>query len=752
MSNDGFQGVIGNTVPESTPAWPQRPQPPEGAPNVVFIVLDDTGFAHLGCYGSDIETPNMDRLAAGGLRYNNFHTTALCSPTRACLLTGRNHHSVGVGRITELAAGFPGYFGQVTDRAATLAEILRSQGYNTIAVGKWHLLPNAHTSAVGPFDQWPLGRGFEHFYGFLGGETDQWHPDLAAGYERILPPDRPGYHLTEDLVEHAISFICDQKSLAPDTPFFLYLAFGATHAPHHVPKEFIEKYRGRFDDGWDAARERIFARQTRMGVVPPDAELAPRNDGVKAWTELTDNERRLFARMQEVFAGFLDHTDTHIGRLLAFLEEIGQFDNTLLVLISDNGASQEGGPIGQPERVYFNTVTGGVIDYTVEEMLGHIDELGGQLHHNHYPTGWAQAGNTPLKRYKQNTHGGGIRDPMIVHWPARIEDGGTIRNQYHHVSDVMPTVLEAIGVEAPTVHRGVEQMPVEGTSFAYSFESPSGPTRKETQYYEMLGHRAIWHRGWKAVSFHPPGTSFDNDQWELYHLDADFSESRDLAGEHPERLREMVELWWDEARKYNVLPLADVTTGGFSRPGGRPRRAFKLYPSAQSIPVMAAPNASNRSHRITAYVDRASVQDEGVLLALGGRHGGYALFVQDNRLVYEYNFLGISRCAIRSDSELPAGPCELRFDFLKTGDCQGIGRLYANGTLIGEGEITQTTRGALAGGLEPMDVGRDHQTPVSESYACPFAFSGKLDRVEVFLGGHEVLDPRAELDALLATQ
>jgi len=752
MSNDGaFQGVIGNTVPESTPAWPRRPQPPEGAPNVVFVVLDDTGFAHLGCYGSEIETPNMDRLAAGGLRYNNFHTTALCSPTRACLLTGRNHHSVGVGRVTELTAGFPGYFGQVTDRAATLAEILRSHGYNTIACGKWHLLPNSHTSAAGPFDQWPLGRGFEHFYGFLGGETDQWHPDLAAGNERIQPPDRPGYHLTEDLVDRAIAFVRDQQSLAPDTPFFLYLAFGATHAPHHAPREFIEKYRGRFDDGWDAARERIFARQKQMGIVPPDTELAPRNDGVKPWAELTDNERRLFARMQEVFAGFLDHTDTHIGRLLGFLEETGQFENTLIVLISDNGASQEGGPSGRPEHIYFNTVTGGAIDLSVEDMLKQIDELGGPLHHNHYPTGWAQAGNTPLKRYKQNTHGGGIRDPMIVHWPARIKDGGAIRNQYHHVSDVTPTVLEALGVEAPPVHRGIEQMAVEGTSFAYSFDSPSEPTRKETQYYEMLGHRAIWNRGWKAVAFHPPGTSFENDRWELYHLDADFSECSDLADEHPERLRELVGLWWDEARKYNVLPLADMLTAGFSRPGGgRPRRAFTLYPSERSIPVMAAPNAINRSHRITAYVERTSASGEGVLLAHGGRHGGYALFVKDNRLVYEYNFLGISRYIIRSDATLPAGAATLRFDFLKTGEFQGFVRLFANDEPIGEGEVPRTAR--IAGGLEPMDVGRDQHTPVSESYACPFAFSDKLHRVEVFLGGREVLDPAAELDALLATQ
>lgn len=750
MTNENFEGVIGRTVQESTPHWKQRPQPPDGAPNVVFIVLDDTGFAHLGCYGSEIETPNMDRLAANGLRYNNFHTTALCSPTRACLLTGRNHHSVGVGRISEQTAGYPGYAGHITNRAATLAEMLKLHGFNTMAVGKWHLLPNADTSAIGPFDNWPLSRGFDRYYGFLGGETDQWHPDLVAGNERIAPPDRPGYHLSEDLVDRAIGFVRDQKSLAPATPFFLYVAFGATHAPHHAPKEYIDKYRGRFDEGWDAARERALSRQKQMGIVPPDTQLAPRNEGVKPWADLTDNEKRLFARMQEVFAGFLDHTDAQIGRLLDSLEALGQLDNTLLVLISDNGASQEGGPIGAPERVYFNQIAGIKVDVDVESMLEHIDELGGPLHHNHYPIGWAQAGNTPLKRYKQNTHGGGIRDPMIIHWPARIKDNGAIRNQYHHVSDVTPTVLEVLGIEAPQVYNGVEQMPIEGTSFAYSLDAPGTSTHKDAQYYEMLGHRAIWRHGWKAVSFHPAGASFDDDIWELYHLDEDFSECSDLADEHPERVKELVNLWWKEAEKYNVLPLADMLGIGFGRPGNvRSRRSFTFYPTATSIPTMSAPNTSNRSHRITAYVDRSSSADEGVLFADGGQHGGYALFVQDNRLVYDYNFLGLSHYIVRSESELPTGSLALRFDFLKTGNLMGVVRLFVNGELAGEGKVPRTV---LIAGLEPADVGRDTHTPVSSSYTCPFAFSGTLHRVEIRLAGREVVDPAAELDALLATQ
>jgi arylsulfatase len=750
MTNEDFKGVIGRTVQESTPYWKARPQPPDGAPNVVFIVLDDTGFAHLGCYGSEIETPNMDRLAANGLRYNNFHTTALCSPTRSCLLTGRNHHSVGVGRISEQTAGYPGYAGHITNRAATLAEMLRLHGFNTMAVGKWHLLPNADTSAVGPFDNWPLSRGFDRYYGFLGGETDQWHPDLVAGNERIQAPDRPGYHLSEDLVDRAISFVSDQKSLAPSTPFFLYLGFGATHAPHHAPKAYIEKYRGRFDDGWDVARDRALVRQKESGIVPPDTQLAPRNEGVKPWNELTDNEKRLFARMQEVFAGFLDHTDAQIGRLTDYLEQLGQLENTLLVLISDNGASQEGGPIGAPERVFFNERAGSRVEISVEDMLEHIDELGGPLHHNHYPWGWAQAGNTPLKRYKQNTHGGGIRDPMIVHWPARIKDNGAIRNQYHHVSDVTPTVLDVLGIEAPTVYKGVEQMPVEGTSFAYSFDAPEKPTRKETQYYEMFGHRAIWQHGWKAVSFHPMGAPFDDDGWELYHLDADFSECSDLAGEHPERVKELVDLWWKEAEKHNVLPIADMLGIGFGRPGNvRRRRSFTFYPSETPIPTMSAPNTANRAHRITAHVHRSSTADEGVLVADGGRHGGYALFVQDNHLVYEYNFLGLAKYRVRSDSQLPTGNLALRFDFVKTGNLQGVGRLFVDGNLVGEADIPRT---ALMSGLEPMDVGRDTQTPVSSSYNCPFAYSGTLHRVEIHLAGREVVDPAAELDALLATQ
>ncbi|MBW2622204.1 MAG: arylsulfatase, partial [Deltaproteobacteria bacterium] len=506
-----FGGVIGKTYKESTSWWPGRVTPPQGSPNVVFIILDDVGFSQFGCYGSNIDTPHMDRLASNGLFYNNFHTTALCSPTRACLLTGRNHHSVGTGIIIELASGYPGYNSRIPRNAATIAQILKERGYNTFAVGKWHNTPEDETSLAGPFDRWPLGMGFERFYGFLGGDTSQWNPDLVYDNHRIPSPTRDGYHLSEDIVDKSMEFVLDQKQVAPEKPFFLWMAFGACHAPHHAPEEFIDKYKGKFDKGWDHEREEVLARQKEMGIVPQNTELAPRNRGVKAWDTLSDDERRLFARMQEVYAGFLDHTDYHIGRFLNFLEDVGQMDNTMIVLISDNGASREGGANGSVnENRFFNQIS-----ETVEDSLAMLDELGGPRTFNHYPRGWAMAGNTPLKRYKQNTHGGGIRDPLIIHWPRGIKDKGGIRTQYHHVIDLVPTVLEAVGIEAPEMVNGVSQKPIEGTSMLYSFNNAEAPDRKEVQYYEMFGHRGVWHNGWKAVTYHSWAQrgNFDDDKW-----------------------------------------------------------------------------------------------------------------------------------------------------------------------------------------------------------------------------------------------
>jgi len=746
-----FGGVIGRTYKESESWWPEPVKAPEGSPNVVFIILDDVGFSQLGCYGSQIETPNMDRLARNGLLFNNFHTTALCSPTRACLLTGRNHHSVGAGTITELATGYPGYNARIPQSAATIAHLLRAHGYHTLALGKWHNTPNEEVTASGPYDRWPLGMGFERFYGFLGGETNQWNPGLAYDNHLIESPTRPGYHLTEDLVDKSMEFILDQKQVAPDKPFFLWLAFGACHAPHHAPKEFINKYKGRFDKGWDKVRHEVLTRQKALGVAPRDAELAPNDPRVKPWDRLSADEQRLFARMQEVFAGFLDHTDHHIGRFLAFLEEIGQMDNTLIMLISDNGASREGGPNGSVnEARFFNQVR-----ESLEGNLAMIDELGGPMTYNHYPRGWAQAGNSPLKRYKQNTHEGGVRDPLIVHWPKGIKDKGGLRTQYHHVIDLVPTVYEIVGIVPPREYGGIPQKPVEGVSLAYAFGDGDAPTRKEVQYYEMFGHRGIWHDDWKAVTYHSwqANANFDEDQWELYHVSEDFSECHDLAGQYPEKVKELIDLWWREAEKYQVLPLDDRTNERFyidKPPLQKDRRTYIYRPGAAMITGGAIPLVRNRTHFITAEVEVPEGGAEGVLIAHGGRFGGYALYVKDGRLVYDHNFLGIEHYTVTSEKNVPAGPAILRFEFEKTGEHQGMGRLFINGEKVGEGAIRRTI--SVTFGPEGLEIGRDTATPVSESYACPFTFTGTLKRVVVQVDGAPHHDPEGDFQAALGKQ
>ncbi|MCA3720548.1 arylsulfatase, partial [Phenylobacterium sp.] len=515
MSQTSGRNDLGLTASESRPHWPEPARAPPGAPNVVCIVFDDLGFADLGCYGSEIATPNIDALAAGGLRYTNFHTAALCSPTRASLLTGRNHHSVGMGGLADWDLGFPGMRGRISRSAGTLAEMLRPAGYNTFATGKWHLTPTFETSQAGPFDQWPLQRGFDRYYGFLEGETSQWHPELVLDNHHIEAPDREGYHLSEDIVDQSIGFIRAQRTITPEKPFFLYICLGAQHAPHHAPKTFIDRYESVFEKGWDATRADRLARQKALGLVPADTVLPDRNPGVKPWDALSDDERRLAVRLQAAFAGMLEHADLQVGRLVNWLSEQGCLENTLIILISDNGASQEGSPFGTVNALrYFN----GVRD-TLAENLEHIDAIGEAHLNNNYPLGWAMAGNTPLRRYKQNTHGGGVRDPLVVHWPAGIRSGGEIRHQFHHVCDIAPTILEVTGVSPPAEIHGVTQQPIEGTSFGYTFDGGAEPTRKRTQYFEMLGHRGIWHEGWKAVTWHKPGTAFDADQWELYHLD-----------------------------------------------------------------------------------------------------------------------------------------------------------------------------------------------------------------------------------------
>jgi arylsulfatase A-like enzyme len=741
--------VIGLSYKDSVPCWPESPQPPKGAPNVIFIVLDDVGFGQLGCFGGPIDTPNIDRLAAGGLRYNNFHTTALCSPTRACLLTGRNHHSVGVASITELATGFPGYNMHIPKDTATLAEMLKEEGYSTIAVGKWHLAPSSEIGAFGPYDEWPLGRGFERYYGFLGSHNSEWYPDLVYDNHRIDPPATPeeGYHLSEDLADRAMQFVMEQQTVNPDKPYFLYLAFGACHHPHHAPKEFIEEYEGEFDQGWDVVREETLARQKSMGIVPADTELPPRPEYIEAWDNLSADEKVLYARMQEVFAGYLTHADLQIGRVIDFLNETGELNNTLIVLLSDNGATPEGDANGYT-NAYLQwgaalSEGGGVTPFFsllrpsglgIEYMLTKIDELGGPTSYPVYPMGWAMAGNTPFKLYKWTTHEGGVRDPLIVYWPEGINDAGDVRSQFCHVIDIVPTVLEAVGVEVPEVCNNLPQKPIEGISIEYTFNDPDAPTRKKVQYFEMVGCRAIWYDGWKAVAYHPleSGGDFEDDVWELYNLSEDVSETHNLAAEYPDKLQEMQERWWAEAGRYNVLPLDDrYLERGVSKPI---TGTFTYYPNFSTIHEPDIPDTLNSSYTITAFVDTPTSGAEGALFSIGGTLNGLSFYVQDKHLVYDYNFVGIKHDIITSQTEVPIGPSTLSFAFNKTGDHQGTGSLFINGEKVGEGQIAHTIVGRYSF-EEGLEVGRDSKTPVSESYESPFRFDGTLEKVVLEVEG-----------------
>ncbi len=740
-SYERFDGVINRTEAESTPWWSTPPHPGEGAPNVVVILLDDTGFSHFGCYGSDLSTPNIDRLAAGGLRYTNFHVTPLCSPTRASLLTGRNHHTVGMRSLSNFDSGYPNMRGHITNHAATVAEVLRDEGFATFAVGKWHLCAMNNASAAGPYDQWPCQRGFDRFYGFLEGETDQFHPELVYDNHSVEPPARPdqGYHLSEDLVDRAIGFIHDSKSIRPDRPFFTYLAFGAMHAPHQAPAAYLEKYRGRFDEGWDVARERWFARQREMGLLPPGTDLAPRNPGVEPWDSLPENHRRLAARLQEAFAAFLEHTDDQIGRLVDAIDEIGELDNTLILLLSDNGASQEGGPFGVlHEMKYFNFLA-----ESPDEAVERLDDIGGPHSHANYPWGWAQAGNTPFKWYKQNTHEGGVHVPLIVHWPDRIAEGGGLRHQFHHVSDIVPTIYETLGVEAPTTYRGLEQIPVSGTSLAYSFDSPDEPSRKRVQYFEMMGHRGIYADGWKAVTRHQSGVPFEDDDWELYHLDQDRSECHNLAAEQPERVAELVDLWWSEAEAYGALPLDDRTIELFMTRyrDGSPHptsRKYTYYPPMSPLPGQAAPALGGRGWDMDAVIDRPEGAG-GVLYASGNENSGVSLFIQNDRLVLDYNCFGDHHLVV-SEASVPSGPSVVGVRFVRAGRGGGA-TLVIDGEPSGSLEVPFMM--TMISSVGPS-VGYDHGSPVSERYDAPFPFEGTLHRLEVQLTRGSPGDGEAE--------
>lgn len=745
--HEAFAGTIGRTVADSTPSWPTPRTPKPGAPNVVVVLIDDLGFSHFGCFGSSIDTPNIDRLAAGGLRYTNYHVTPLCSPTRAALLTGRNHHEVGMRALSNFSTGFPNMRGHISPHAATVAEVLRDEGYTTFAAGKWHLCQMEDASAAGPYDQWPCQRGFDRFYGFLEGETDQFHPELVYDNHPVDPPARPedGYHLSEDLVDRSLGFIHDAVSVRPDRPFFLYLAFGATHAPHQAPPSYLAKYRGRFDAGWDAARGEWFARQQAMGLLPAATQLAPRNPGVEPWDSLPDSHRVLAARLQEAFAAFLDHTDAQIGRLIDGLEQLGALDDTLVFLQSDNGASQEGGPFGVlHEMKYFN----GILESPDEAIL-RLDDIGGPRSHANYPWGWAQAGNTPFKWYKQNTHEGGVHVPLVVHWPVGITDRGGLRDQFHHVNDVVPTIYDVLGITPPTTYRGVDQVPVTGTSMRYTFEAHDAPTRKGAQYFEMMGHRAITVDGWKAVTRHQPGTSFDDDVWELYHLEEDRSECVDLAQAQPERLAELVDLWWEEAEAHGVLPLDDRTIelfgarfrDGSPHPEGR---HYTYFPPVSPLPSQVSAPIGGRSWELRARVDR-SAGVEGVLYATGTANAGLTVFVQADRLVFDYNAFG-DHAIVESDRVAPTGRSELGVRFLREGR-GAVAVLLVDDQPAGSIEIPLAMRMMSSTGAS---VGRDHGSPVSQRYRDAFPFAGTLERVDIQLlsradAGTAVAEARAAM-------
>lgn len=751
-----FGGAIGRYRNESAPWWPEPVRARDGAPNVLVILLDDVGFAQLGCFGSDIATPNFDRLAANGLRYSNFHTTALCSPTRASLNTGRNHHSVGMGRITDLATGFPGYHARIEKEHGFLSEMLVPAGYAAYAVGKWHLTPDDERHLGARRDRWPLGRGFERFYGFFGGETHQFAPALIYDNHRIAQP-KPfdaGYHLTEDLADRAKEFVADLESAEPDKPFFLYFCTGACHSPHHAPPEWIGRYRGHFDAGWDAWRESTFARQQALGVLQPGAELSLRPDWVPAWDSLPANEQRLAARFMECFAAYLSHADHQIGRVLDFLGEIGRLDNTLVFAFSDNGASSEGGVHGSINDARPWNLVGRPSD----EAIARLDELGGPRLHNNYPWGWTVAGNTPFRRWKREVHEGGIADPLIVSWPARIAARNEIRRQYVHVIDVLPTVLELVGVDAPAEIAGVAQTPIEGGSFATTFDDASAPSTRSTQYYEMLGCRAIYDDGWKAVVFHPmvdQSTSFDDDVWELYHVAEDPSECHDLASEQPERLQALIDLWWREAERYKVLPLDNSPFDmvfGDERPGIGARTRYVYFPFAGPVTEEAAVNVRNRSHSITAEVVIPDGRVEGILLAQGSIFGGYAFFVRHGLLHYVHNFVGLEEHRITSDVELLPGEHTLGFRFDKTGEHRGTGTLLLDGEPIGAGEIPRFTPTRFSITDEGLCCGYDRGMPVVDDYRPPFPFTGTLARVIVEVEGQPFTDPEAEADLSLRAQ
>jgi arylsulfatase A-like enzyme len=737
--------------PEATfpPIEPLRP--PAGAPNVLVVLLDDVGFAASSAFGGPCATPTAERLAANGLKYNRFHTTALCAPTRAALLSGRNHHTVGMGVITELATSAPGYDSIRPNTCAPLAQTLLLNGYSTAQFGKCHEVPVWQTSPMGPFDAWPSGGGgFEYFYGFIGGETNQYYPAIYEGTTPVEPDKTPeeGYHFTEDMTDKAINWVHQQKSLMPDKPFFVYYAPGATHAPHHVPTEWSDKYKGRFDAGWDALREEIVQRQKELGVIPPEAELTARHDEIPAWEDMPDELKPVLARQMEVYAGFLEHTDHHVGRLVDALDDLGVLEDTLVYyIVGDNGASAEGSLNGTFNEIMM--LNGSAALETPEFMASRIDEFGTPNAYNHFAVGWAHAMDTPYQWTKQvASHWGGTRNGTIVHWPNGIDAKGEVRSQFHHVIDVAPTVLEAAGLPHPTRVDGVDQHPIDGVSMRYSFDDAAEADRHETQYFEMFCNRGIYHQGWTAVTRHsipwlmgsllPP---FDEDVWELYEP-GDWSQARDLAAEMPEKLAELQQLWLDEAHRHNVLPLDDRRVERFNADlVGRPQlvkgNSQLLFGGMGRLTESSVLNIKNKSHAVTAEIVVPETGAEGVIIAQGGAFAGWSLYAQSGRPKYCYNLLGLQRFKVEGDAAIPPGEHQVRMEFAYDGGGLAKGgavTLYLDGAEVGEGRVEATVP-MIFSGDETADVGRDTASPVSDDYAGEESvFNGTVNWVQIDLG------------------
>jgi len=771
-----FRGTVGRTVKGSKPDFPKGVEAPKGAPNVLLILTDDVGFGATSPFGGPIQTPTFQKLANEGLRYNMFHTTALCSPTRAALITGRNHHSVASGVITEFATGFPGYNSLVPRSAGSIGEGLKGNGYNTSWFGKMHNVPDWMSSQAGPFDLWPSGLGFEFFYGFLGGDSDQWHPALYENTRPIEPyVGKPNYILDVDLANKAIDWLRMQHALAPNKPWFLYYATGTAHAPHHAPKDWIAKYKGQFDQGWDKVREETLARQIKLGVVPPNTRLTKRPEQLPAWDSLSDDQKRLYARMMEVYAGALSHADSQIGRLLDAIEQSGQRDNTLVIFImGDNGASAEGSLQGTTNEVA--TAANGVTE-SLPYLLSMIDELGGPKTYNHYPVGWAHAMDSPMQWTKQvASHFGGTRNGMVISWPARSMDKGGIRSQFSHVTDIVPTIYEAIGIKPPSVMNGTKQKPLEGTSLVYTFNNAKAPTRHRTQYFELVGNRAIYKDGWMASTtpLRLPWVTIgqepnpDDFKWELYNINEDFSQANDLAAKNPAKLKELQQAFDVEAKKYNVYPL-DSTFASRADPAIRPsltrgRSQFTYYPGMVRIPEGSAPDFKNKSWAIAAEVTIPERGASGVLATMGGRFGGWALLMQDGKpqFVYALSNQSDHKYRVASDQTVPAGNHVVRFSFKY--DEGGIGKggtgtLFVDGNQVAQGAIPRTI--AVRVSLdETFDIGEDTGTPVVEDYVdkMPFRFTGTLKRFVVILEPQKLTDEErkslreAEAKARMAVQ